>query len=222
MNSKTGRVIGESDNIWVSQYDMALTQWAFIGVAILHPEECGLHDVTDEDLDNLIFFWKVMGYLHGIEDRFNLCAEDIHVTRELFRYVWENVYKPVCVAAPHPAPTGYEMTKGIVVALRVFNPSVKWITFMKYWYKILEMPIEFKIESPRNRLRYKVLKFSLNTLMRISFTHWIFSSLFKRNQKWQLAKQKKTERKLKERFPDITYSNCPYGFNLDHLENYSI
>ena len=27
MNSKTGKVVGKDRNIWVSQYDMALTQW---------------------------------------------------------------------------------------------------------------------------------------------------------------------------------------------------
>lgn len=121
MNKKTGREIGV-DNIWVSQYDMALTQWAFIGLAVLYPQECGMHQASAEEVELLIYFWRVMGYLHGIEDRFNLCNGNLPETYYYFKLVLEEVYKPVCLKSPHPVPTGFEMTKGVVRALRVFNP----------------------------------------------------------------------------------------------------
>lgn len=217
MNTKTGRVIGKDKNIWVSQYDMALTQWAFIGILILYPKECGLHPATKQELEELIHFWRVMGYLNGIEDRFNLCGGNYDYTYTLFHAIWEQVYKPVVLVAPHPAPTGFEMTKGLLLALRVFNPSLKWTCFMKYWYKVLQIPGDFPIDSPRNKLRYQVMKFSLGTLLKFKFFHALYGSLFRANRKRQAARKKVTEERLRTEFPELTYARCPYGLDLDHL-----
>lgn len=159
-----------------------------------------------------------MGYLNGIEDRFNLCGGDYESTVTLFRLVWEQVYKPVILASPHPAPTGYEITKGLLLALRVFNPSLKWTCFMKYWYKVLEIDAEIKIESVRNRLRYQVMKFSLGTLLKLRFFHWMYGSLFRANRNRQAARKKLTEQRLKTQFADISFAKCPYGFDLDNME----
>jgi len=218
MNRKTGRKIGENDNIWVSQFDMALTQWAFIGILILYPKQCGLHPTTKQEVEELIYFWRVMGYLNGIEDRFNTCSGNYEETYTCFKIIWDEIYKPIVIRNPRPSPTGYEMTKGIVIALRVFNPSIKWVCFMKYWYKVLELPGEFKIESPRNKLRYQVMKISLGTLLRLKFFHWMYGSLFRRNRVKQCARKKETEEQLRERFPDISYARCPFGFDLDNLD----
>jgi hypothetical protein len=218
MNGKTGRVIGKDKNIWVSQYDMALTQWAFIGILILYPKECGLHPATKQELGQLIYFWRVMGYLNGIEDQFNLCHGYYDETFTLFQIVWEKIYKPAIIANPHPAPTGYEMSKGLLLAMRPFNPSLKWICFMKYWYKVLEIPIEFKIESPRNRLRYQMMKFSLATLFKFRFFHWLYGSMFYANRNRQISRKKETEEMLKTQFSDISYQTCPYGFDIDNMK----
>ena len=219
MNSKTGKVVGRDENIWVSQYDMALTQWAFIGILILFPKECGLHPATKQELEELIHFWRVMGYLNGIEDRFNLCNGDYDYTFTLFDCVWKQIYKAAIIASPHPAPTGYEMSKGLLLSMRPFNPSLKWICFMKYWYKVLEIPVQFKIESPRNKLRYQMMKFSLGTLFKLRFFHWLYGSIFSANRNRQVARKKVTEELLKTQFPDITYATCPYGLDLDNMQS---
>ena len=217
MNTKTGRCVGKHDNVWVSQYDMALTQWAFIGILIMHPLECGLHPATKEELTSLIHFWRVMGYLNGIEDRFNLCEGDYDYTRLLFEKVWEQVYRPVVVSNPHPAPTGYEMCKGLLIALRVYNPSLKWVCFMKYWSKVLKIPADIKIESPRNKLRYQLMKFSLGTLFKLKFFHSLYGSLFRRNRKRQEEQWKEVEEKMRTQYAGLSYARCPYGLDLDHM-----
>lgn len=158
-----------------------------------------------------------MGYLNGIEDRFNLCNGDYDETYTLFHAVWEQVYKPVLLATPHPAPSGYEMSKGLLLALRVFNPSLKWICFMKYWYAVLGLPGEFVIESRRNKLRYQVMKFSLGTLLRLQLFHWVYGSLFRSNRKRQAGRKKQIEERLRQQFPDISYAKCPFSFDIDAL-----
>ena len=170
-------------------------------------------------MEGLIHFWRVMGYMNGIEDRFNLCNGDYDFTYTLFRVVWEQVYKPTLLACPHPAPTGYEMSKGLLLALRVFNPSLKWICFMKYWYEVLELPGDFPIESPRNKLRYRLMRFSLGTLLKLRLFHWIYGSLFRSNRKRQAARKKEIHERLRTQFPDISYAKCPYALDIDNLQS---
>lgn len=52
----------------LNQADMAATQFAFIGMAILYSEEFGIY-ASDEDLDAFCHTWQAIGYLLGVEDQ---------------------------------------------------------------------------------------------------------------------------------------------------------
>lgn len=49
----------------ITQRDLALTQFGFIGIAIVSREKLGL----STDMKPLIHFWKVIGHLIGIQDK---------------------------------------------------------------------------------------------------------------------------------------------------------
>lgn len=53
----------------MSQYDMAVTQWAFVGPVIQFPTRYGIPNGTREELDGFTHLWEVIGYSLGIEDR---------------------------------------------------------------------------------------------------------------------------------------------------------
>lgn len=53
----------------ISQKDMALTQFGFIGYQVIRSRYLGVYDATAEDWKALIHLWRVVGYLLGIEDR---------------------------------------------------------------------------------------------------------------------------------------------------------
>ena len=63
----------------ISQKDMAITQFAFVGMQLLNPEKVGIKG-SREQLENFSHFWRVLGSLLGIEDRFNLCGETLDET----------------------------------------------------------------------------------------------------------------------------------------------
>jgi len=52
---------GNSDYIYFSQYDMAETQFAFVGVVVLFPRKFGIMYSNDEDLRGFIHFWRCIG-----------------------------------------------------------------------------------------------------------------------------------------------------------------
>lgn len=69
-----------------SQFDVAMTQFAFVGFVYLFPHVLGTSN-TDK-LPGFMHFWAVIGRLMGLEDRFNLC---LHVDKELFHKLYRNV-----------------------------------------------------------------------------------------------------------------------------------
>lgn len=65
-NLQAGKV---ADIPQITQLELACTVFGFIGFAIVRPEAFGMTTLTDSDLESLIHFWKVIGYLLGVEDR---------------------------------------------------------------------------------------------------------------------------------------------------------
>ncbi|CAG2110428.1 unnamed protein product [Medioppia subpectinata] len=48
----------QEDCRWLNQFDMAMTQWSYIGLVGIRPKECGFHKTTVEELEEYIYFWK--------------------------------------------------------------------------------------------------------------------------------------------------------------------
>jgi ER-bound oxygenase mpaB/B'/Rubber oxygenase, catalytic domain len=63
----------------ISQKDMVITQFAFVGIQLLNPEKSGIQ-ASREQLENFAHYWRVIGALLGIEDRFNICGATLDET----------------------------------------------------------------------------------------------------------------------------------------------
>lgn len=57
----------------INQGDMSGTQFAFVGLMVLYPEQFGARDASLEDLEGFCHMWRGLGYLLGIEDQYNFC-----------------------------------------------------------------------------------------------------------------------------------------------------
>ncbi|KAJ8944699.1 hypothetical protein NQ314_009406 [Rhamnusium bicolor] len=53
----------------ISQKDMALTQFGFMGISLVRSKKVGIHEASDEEWEAFLHVWRVIGYLMGIEDR---------------------------------------------------------------------------------------------------------------------------------------------------------
>lgn len=81
------------DTLWMSQYDMALTQFAFIGALVCNPKKLGVH-CSDELIQDSLYFWRCIGYLLGIEDQYNICGRSLRELRILSRDIVKEVVLP--------------------------------------------------------------------------------------------------------------------------------
>ncbi|XP_014226572.1 uncharacterized protein LOC106652251 isoform X1 [Trichogramma pretiosum] len=77
----------------ITQLDMALTQFGFIGFTLLSGDELGVK-TTEAELDGLIHFWRVIGQLLGMDERYNLCNGTVEECRALCRRLLDHVFLP--------------------------------------------------------------------------------------------------------------------------------
>ncbi len=61
-----------TDKLHMSQYDMSSVQCGFITAVILYGKRIGIK-YTEADMENFIYFWRCLGYLLGINDKYNIC-----------------------------------------------------------------------------------------------------------------------------------------------------
>lgn len=52
----------------INQMEMSYTIFGFIGLPVLFPRYFGIYPETDEDLENLCYVWRCIGYLLGVDD----------------------------------------------------------------------------------------------------------------------------------------------------------
>ncbi|XP_014218333.1 uncharacterized protein LOC106646727 [Copidosoma floridanum] len=77
----------------ITQLDMALTQFGFIGFTLLSGDRLGIF-TTDEELDGLVHFWRVIGRMLGMDDRYNLCNGTVEECRQLCRRLLDEIFLP--------------------------------------------------------------------------------------------------------------------------------
>lgn len=53
----------------INQKDMALTQFGFMGFALVRNKMVGIHEATEEEWKAFVHVWRVIGYILGIEDK---------------------------------------------------------------------------------------------------------------------------------------------------------
>lgn len=219
MNDRTGRVQGK-DKIWVSQCQMAMTQAGFFGLLVLVPGKCFAHGISDTELEDIIYLWRVLGYLNGIKDKYNLCSGNLEETRAYLKYIFTAFVIPQIIQKPnHPYPIGFEVAKGIANSLRPIRPAIRWQTILYYWYEILNIPFPYKL-SIGHRLLLAFSKFSFTVLLRFRFMYNLFNRALKRRVRRAALFKENIESDLAAKYPDSKYkAGCPYKLTLDWVSS---
>ena len=126
-----------NERIWMSQYDVALTQFAFIGLAILYPVKCAMIAATNEEIELVNYYWRVLGWFMGLKDEFNICSFDkyediLEFNRLIFQHEYLDIFKN------EPCKKGLEMTQSICIALSYFVPLATFNSLSHWWKDCFE------------------------------------------------------------------------------------
>lgn len=221
---KTLDLYGNS-RVWLNQYDMSVTQFAFAGLALAYPEKCGLVAASEEELELINYYWRILGYMMGLDDRFNSCQFDNYSDiRSYNRLILKQEF--VERFDREPCDLGLRMTQAICAALKEYLPLVTFNSLAIWWSDVLKFN-GYKIEeaSAKERLMLSINRLSFKTLLKnetilkwgTKFHVFIFNARVKRKEKTH----KRLERKYKncEKFKfysereEYYEAKCPYNLN---------
>ncbi|CAH0762355.1 unnamed protein product [Bemisia tabaci] len=110
----------------ISQKDMALTQFGFMGFSLLNFKLLGLKGTSDQ-IDGFVHFWRTIGYLMGINDKFNLCDGNPDETEEACRIVLERAFVPgLARDDPDFIHFSTALMEGMRPVVPIWTPAPSW------------------------------------------------------------------------------------------------
>ena len=122
---KTHNAIGKAFNkkhgksadggIYMSQYDMAMVQAAFVAPPILLGKALGFNS---ENLEDWTYFWRCLGYLLGIDDEHNICSS----TEQAVQICYDVMYGSVLPGLKNPPPNFKEMASAYCEGTNMMAP----------------------------------------------------------------------------------------------------
>lgn len=196
----------EPGTVWVNQYDMALTQFAFIGLFLLSPEKCGAYYTTRQELEDVTYFWRILSYYLGIEERFNLFVFDQDLEKQvkfmkiMFQHIKELLEKS-------RNQVGLAMAEGITLAFEDFTKESTFNILDHHWSSLLSLSglKELKPYSNEEKLKLLAFKFYFNVLFKSDKLRWWASNMYKSKFIKFTENSDKNKRKLAKKYSHIIY-----------------
>lgn len=126
--------------VWVNQFDMAVTQFAFVGLVVTYPQRFGIHYASPEDLDAFLHMWRALGHLLGIHDKYNYCNADLETVQQRTHDFINLALKP---SLREVTPDWEHMCRCLVRGIAFYVPGFSFDVSLKYLCTIL------KVHTPR-------------------------------------------------------------------------
>lgn len=152
--------------VWVNQLDMAITQFAFVGLVVTYPEKFGIHSANDDDLSGFLHVWRTLGHLLGIHDKYNFCNTDLQGVRQRTHDFINISIKP---ALREVTPDWEHMSRCLVRGVAFYVPGFNFDSSFRYLCDILNLhtPRLNKSLSYWHTFMYKVTDFTFSVLCRV-------------------------------------------------------
>ena len=163
-------------------------QFAFAGLFVLYPHKYGF-STKKEDIETMIYFWSVIGYMLGIDDDYNLFIGDYETIRQRCHRILDQYFRPSLLAYERDS---VQMADQIIQSTNQFIPGLRYKSYMKFIWKSLAMDKEWP-SKPLNREQqfwyfakkmiiekfyyFWAVRFALNQLLRFTLFTMQFSFL---------------------------------------------
>ncbi|CAK9814920.1 hypothetical protein ANTQUA_LOCUS8278 [Anthophora quadrimaculata] len=200
----------------ISQLDMALAQFGFMGFTLLGGDYLGVKS-SSEELEGMIHFWRVIGSMLGMEDKYNICSGSVEETRALCRRLLDEIFLPSLATNDEDFK---KMSRLLIESLWPVNPymdSNAFIAFMLILASESATNNNHSLKIDLSNLSW-YSRFILNLQMMVHKyllppVHWwsrFFRTFF--NEQMRLAIY------LTEKFPFLAFWN--YGVKSSYVDIY--
>lgn len=130
---------------FINQRDMAITQNSFMGYVVAYYRAFGL-PYDPESMFALCHFWRVVGYMLGIEDRFNLCNGDLTTVTSRSEAIFRHILVPGMLNAPQDFD---QMTEAYFNGLSGISTEFDCEKFIFITKRLSQVPGYYLNESER-------------------------------------------------------------------------
>ncbi|CAL1270238.1 unnamed protein product [Larinioides sclopetarius] len=193
MHARVGKKMAALNDgvVYVSQWDMAVTQWAFIGPIVMFRSLVGIHGWTDDDYDAILHFWRTIGYLLGIEDKYNLCQGSYSQVLAACEKLLHKDYKPLVEKAD---PISVSMAKNVTEAMSMMDQLFTWPALATYIHELVDLPCPVDMGIIDN-ICYSLMHFVMTYLIQFDRVR-VFMNDFTR---WKLKAAERKDLQLMEK-----------------------
>jgi len=116
----------------MSQLDMVVAQWSFVGPMFAFPERVGFAHATDEELIALAHQMYWIGAVLGVRRELNLCGGDLDEVRAYCKLVCSEIINP-CLENPSQFEEG--MAEHLLEGCALINPFIDGEAFRPFMYR---------------------------------------------------------------------------------------
>lgn len=152
----------------ITQFDMVVTQWAFVAPALLMPSRIGMASATKRELNGLRYVIYLTGQAIGISDEFNLCKHGLDETIAYSEKILNEIITPGLNAKQ--ASLSDEMADSLLAGMEVMNPLFLATPFKAWCFKIfnssLAPTLELKLrDSAYDACYFWIIVYLMDTLL---------------------------------------------------------
>lgn len=204
MNDKfTVSNVQGKEQLWMTQYEVSVTQFSFIGLAVAKPKKCGLIGASNKELVAINYYWRVLGFMMGLDDEFNCCQFDnLEEIQEIMNLILEHDFKVRLMN--EPCPNGLYMCQGICIALKDFISMVTFNSLAHWWSdEFMFNGYELQPMTLKEKCLTNLTKLSFGTLFKYKACLNLSTKLHMLKFARKLKKRDQIYRKLKAKYgPD--------------------
>merc|ERR1712029_808747 len=183
------RMMKQNVTVAFSQYDLVLTQWAFVGPVILYGDNLGFNKMTTEEKSLYIKTFYKVGRDLGVGDEYNLCSGTLEESTEYARAILKQIFRPAMTRVKESGMADC-MLKGI----HILNPLVDPVAFATF-VRNMVLPEHNLPENTYSRILLSLQKFVFDWLYHCApVTAYLqaFPNFMMRLNIWLAKKLKKT------------------------------
>mgnify|MGYP000436260573 CR=1 FL=1 len=162
-------------------------QFAFAGLLVLSPKKYGFSN-RKEDIETMIYFWSVIGYMLGIDDDYNLfIGDDVETIRQRCWVIFRENFRPSLLSVADTTTNDNDddrirMARQIIESSNQYIYGLRYGSCMKFIWQSLQIESEYPLLNREEKFWYyqmkiviekcyqfTIVRFLLNQLLRLSF-----------------------------------------------------
>ena len=169
--NRSVKIAGVASKYPMTQYDMVLTQWAFLGPVLLKPDQFGISRKSQENLDGLRYIIYLVGQALGINDDLNLCSGNLQESKDYALEILENeIQTYMCLETD----ISREMSHNLLIGMKITNPYIYPGGFKHWTFNTFEINSRAESMSGENPSYAKFFQSFLNSLFDTFFPNQYF------------------------------------------------